>query len=146
MVLTIIGLSTLASQRGAAAILRAPLNDNLATFFEAAGRTSQRDILSARCGTPLQGVVASLIALAGLMWIFKTAPHRRSLGKIGSGILVVGVLTFGWRATVFTAAHFVDPLQMAVTGPYRLPIPRKSPSVFLRPGMVRSKPSTDRSG
>jgi uncharacterized membrane protein YedE/YeeE len=121
VVLTVIGLSALAAQRGVVGIVRVPLVDDLAVSFAGSGSQSVGDILSSLTGLPLQGVVAAVIALAGLVWIFRPASYRRQIGKIGSGVAIGSVITFGWWATTFTAARSFDPVQIEA-GSFVVPV------------------------
>ncbi|MHA7776759.1 YeeE/YedE family protein [Roseibium sp. M-1] len=121
VVLTVIGLSALATQRGIIGIVRVPLVDDLAVSLEASGSQSIGDIVSSFFGIPLQGVVAALIALAGLAWIFRPASYRRQTSRIGSGILIGSVIAFGWWATTFAAARSFEPVQIEA-GSFVVPV------------------------
>ncbi|PVB62336.1 YeeE/YedE family protein [Labrenzia sp. 011] len=121
VVLTVIGLSALAAQRGILAVLRVPLVDDLAYSFDWAGSQSVGDILSALTGLRLQEAVAVLFAGAGLTWIFRSASYRRQFDKIGSAIVIGGVIAFGWWATTFTAARSFYPIQIEA-GSFVVPV------------------------
>ncbi|MCX2721118.1 YeeE/YedE family protein [Roseibium salinum] len=121
MVLTVIGLSALAAQRGIVGILRVPLVDNLAISFETAGSQSIGDILSAWSGLRLQEAVAVAVALAGLAWIFKSASFRRQHTKIGAAVVIGAVISFGWWATTFAAARSFYPVQIEA-GSFVVPV------------------------
>jgi len=121
VVLTVIGLSALAVQRGILAVVRVPLVDDLAFSFDWAGSQSMGDILSALTGLRLQEAVAALIALGGLAWIFKSASYRREYAKIASALVIGGVIAFGWWATTFTSAHSFEPVQIEA-GSFVVPV------------------------
>lgn len=121
VVLTVIGLSALAAQRGIVGVLRVPLVDDLAVSFAGSGSQSMGDIASGLFGLDLVGVVAGLIAIAGLAWIFRSADYRSQFTRIGAGILIGTVITFGWWATTFVAAHSFEPVQIEA-GSFVVPV------------------------
>ncbi|WP_269585907.1 YeeE/YedE family protein [Roseibium sp. Sym1] len=121
VVLTVIGLSALAAQRGILGILRVPLVDDLAVSFAGSGSQSMGDIVSGLVGIDLTPVVAAVIALAGLAWIFRSADYRKQFSKIGSAVIIGSVITFGWWATTFVAARSFEPVQIEA-GSFVVPV------------------------
>ncbi|AMN52145.1 mmebrane protein [Labrenzia sp. CP4] len=121
VVLTVIGLSALAAQRGIVGIVRVPIVDDLAVSFTASGSQSMGDIVSTLVGMKLQGVVAIVLASAGLFWIFKSASYRRQWSKIGTGVVIGSVIAFGWWATTFLAGRSFDPIQIEA-GSFVVPV------------------------
>ncbi len=79
------------------------------------------DIVSTLVGMKLQGVVAIVLALAGLFWIFKSASYRRQWSKIGTGVVIGSVIAFGWWATTFLAGRSFDPIQIEA-GSFVVPV------------------------
>ncbi|WP_428671027.1 YeeE/YedE family protein [Roseibium sp.] len=121
VVLTVIGLSALAAQRGIVGSLRVPLVDNMAVYFTETGSQSIGDILSELTGVRLQEAVAVMIAVAGLAWIFKSPTFRRQYSKIGSAIVIGAVIPFGWWATTFAAEKAFSPVQIEA-GSFVVPV------------------------
>ncbi len=121
VVLTVIGLSALAAQRGIVGVLRVPLVDDLAVSLAGSGSQSMGDILSAWTGLDLRTAVAVTIALAGLFWIFKSAAYRRQASSILAAVIIGGVITFGWWATTFVAAHSFQEVQIEA-GSFVVPV------------------------
>ncbi|MCK7615351.1 YeeE/YedE family protein [Roseibium sediminicola] len=121
VVLTVIGLSALAAQRGIVGVLRVPLVDDLAISFANSGSQSMGDIVSSLFGLDLTGVVAAVIALTGLFWIFKSTSYRKQITKIGAAVIIGSVITFGWWATTFVAERSFDPVQIEA-GSFVVPV------------------------
>ncbi len=121
VVLTVIGLSALATHRGIVGNIRILLVDNLAIFFDETGSQSMGDILSNLTGIRLQEAVAAAIALIGLAWIFKSGGFRRQYSKIGSAIVIGSVIPFGWWATTFAAEKSFNPVQIEA-GSFVVPV------------------------
>ncbi|MBN9672564.1 YeeE/YedE family protein [Roseibium aggregatum] len=121
VVLTVIGLSALATQRGIVGILRVPLVDDLAVSFAGSGSQSMGDIVSTIFGMRLQGAVAILILLAGLFWVFKSPAFRRQYARIGAAMVIGSVIPFGWWATSFMAARSFHPVQIEA-GSFVVPV------------------------
>jgi uncharacterized membrane protein YedE/YeeE len=121
VVLTVIGLSALAAQRGIVGVLRVPLVDDLAVSLAGSGSQSIGDILSSWTGFNLRAAVAITIALAGLFWIFKSAAFRRQTVMIMAGVVIGSVITFGWWATTTIAARSFEPVQIEA-GSFVVPV------------------------
>jgi uncharacterized membrane protein YedE/YeeE len=121
VVLTVIGLSALAAQRGIVGVLRTPIVDDLAISFAGSGSQSMGDILSTWTGYNLRGAVAAIIAMAGLFWVFKSASYRRQPSGIASAVIIGSVITFGWWATTFLAARSFEPVQIEA-GSFVVPV------------------------
>lgn len=121
VVLTVIGLSALAAQRGILAVVRVPLVDELAVSFAGSGSQSIGDILSHLVGFGVHEAVAVLVAATGLLWVFKSGSYRRQYGKIGSALVIGGVIAFGWWATSTMAALSLEPIQIEA-GSFVVPV------------------------
>ncbi|MEP2707302.1 MAG: YeeE/YedE family protein [Roseibium sp.] len=121
MVLTVIGLAALAAQRGIVGLVRVPLVDDQAMTFVNAGSQSMGDILSALFGMKLQGVVTLMIAGIGLFWVFRSGQYARQISKLFSAFVIGLVITFGWWATSYVAAHSFEPVQIEA-GSFVVPV------------------------
>ncbi|GGB56780.1 hypothetical protein GCM10011316_31120 [Roseibium aquae] len=121
VVLTVIGLAALATQRGVVGLVRIPLVDEMAISFDAAGSQSMGALVSVAAGVSLDGVLAVLVAAAGLIWIFRSADYRRRGSKIVSAVAIGAVITFGWWATTMVARTSLDPVQIEA-GSFVVPV------------------------
>lgn len=121
VVLTVIGLAALATQRGIVARIRIPLVDDLAISLGIAGDQSIGSLVSAMVGIPLQVPVAVLVAAVLLYWIFKSSNYRRQGAHIATGLVIGSVIPFGWWATTFFAAKAFVPVQIEA-GSFVVPV------------------------
>lgn len=121
VVLTIIGLSALATQRGLLGQLRILVVDNLAINLQFAGDQSIGSLVSAAVGVDMRHPVAALIGLAGLLWIFSARDYRRQGTQILTGIVIGLVIAFGWWATSYAAETAFGPVQIEA-GSFVVPV------------------------
>ncbi len=121
IVLIVLGLSALATQRGLVGQARIQLVDNLALDLSFAGDQSLGSLASALAGIELHAVVA-LAAAAGLFWwIFRDADFRGRRGPILAGTAIGLVVAFGWLATTVAAARAFGPVQIEA-GSFVVPV------------------------
>ncbi|MFD1696235.1 YeeE/YedE family protein [Roseibium aestuarii] len=125
VVLTVIGLSALAAQRGLVGLVRRPLVDDLALSFDWSGSQSLGDILATLLGLPafplVQPLLALLIAAAGLWWVFRPASFRRHRVRIAASAVIGLVIAFGWAVTTQLANGALAPVQVEA-GSFVVPV------------------------
>jgi len=121
VVLVVLGLSALAAQKGLVAQGRVYIVDNLALDLSFAGDQSIGSLVSALTGLDAHLPVAGLIALAGLVWIFRERAYRRDGAQILTGIVIGAVIAFGWVATTYVAREAFAPVQIEA-GSFVVPV------------------------
>ncbi|MBO6756068.1 MAG: YeeE/YedE family protein [Roseibium sp.] len=121
VVLTVIGLAALATQRGILGQLRVPLVDDQAIDLGFAGDQSIGSLVSALIGVNVSGLVAGLVALAGLYWVFRPAGYRRQGVMIATGVAIGLAIAFGFLATTLIAGRALDPVQIEA-GSFVVPV------------------------
>lgn len=112
VVLVILGLSALAAQRGPIGHLRTWIVDDLALDLSAAGDQSLGAIVSALLGMDARFVVAAVIVVAALIWIFRDPEYRRRRDAIAGATLVGLAIAAGWPLTYWIGQHAFEPVQM----------------------------------
>ena len=121
IVLIVLGLSAMSAQKGVVAQARVALSDNFAIDLSGVGGQSLGAIASHFAGTDLTIVVAALVAVAMLGWIFSSTDYRRRFGAIATGVTVGLVITFGWWATSQAAARSFEIVQIEA-GSFVVPV------------------------
>lgn len=121
VVLTVIGLAALATQRGLLGQARILLVDNLAIDLSSAGGQSIGGLLSTLVGFDVRKPVAALIGLGGLFWIFSSQSYRRQWTQILTGVLIGLVVAFGWWATTYVSKAAFGPVQIEA-GSFVVPV------------------------
>ncbi|WP_226580525.1 YeeE/YedE family protein [Acuticoccus sediminis] len=121
VVLVVIGITALATQRGLVAIARVQLAERTALDLSFAGDQSLGALASAIVGARVDAVVAVVVALAFFAWIFADRSYRVRRGDILTGTAIGLVITFGWVATTFLAARSFDPVQIEA-GSFVMPV------------------------
>ncbi len=121
VVLIVLGLAALATQRGLLGLARIQLVDNLAVDLSFAGDQSLGSIVSALAGTDLRALVAAAIAGGLLFWIFRDAGYRRKHRHIATGIIIGLAIAFGWLATATVAERSFAPVQIEA-GSFVVPV------------------------
>jgi hypothetical protein len=114
VVVIVLGLAALATQRGIIAMGRIAIVDAQAFDLTRLGAPDQSlgSLISAITGHEISATVA-LVVVAGLAaWVFRSAAFRRDPGKIVAGIVIGVAVAFGWLATSFIAARSFDPVQI----------------------------------
>lgn len=112
VVLVVIGLSALATQRGLVGLARIHLVDGTALDLSFAGDQSLGSLVSWLMGADVRALVAAGAVLAMLGWVFADRSYRRRAGEIGAAALIGLVIAFGWLATTFVAARSFHPVQV----------------------------------
>ncbi len=121
VVLIVLGLAALATQRGLIGLARIQIVDNLALDLSFAGDQSIGSLASALVGADIRAVVAVAISGGLLFWIFKDAGYRRKYRPIATGVTIGLVIAFGWLATVTLAEHAFTPVQVEA-GSFVVPV------------------------
>jgi len=121
VVLIVLGLSALATQRGVVGLARIQVVDNLALDLSFAGDQSIGSLASVLVGADIRVLVAIAISTALLFWIFRDAGFRAKTKSIVTGTVIGLVIAFGWFATVTAAEHAFDPVQLEA-GSFVVPV------------------------
>lgn len=121
VVLTVIGLAALATQRGLLGQVRILIVDNLALDLSFAGDQSIGSILSALTGLDMRLPVIVLVAATGLIWVFKAPDYRKQGAQILTGLLIGLAIAFGWWATTFISEQAFAPVQIEA-GSFVVPV------------------------
>ncbi|MEH6718715.1 MAG: YeeE/YedE family protein [Aurantimonas endophytica] len=114
VVVIVLGLAALATQRGIIAMGRIAIVDSQAYDLTRVGATDQSlgSLMSAFTGFDISAFVTLLVVGALAAWVFRTAAFRQDRGKITAGVVIGVAVTFGWLATSFIAARSFDPVQV----------------------------------
>lgn len=121
VVLLVIGLTAIATQRGLLGQLRIALVDDLAIDLTAIGGQSIPRLVSWLAG--FDATVPVIVLLGGglLAWIFGDAGFRRRRAQIATGTTVGLVIAFGWAATSYFATISFEPVQIEA-GSFSVPV------------------------
>ncbi|MER0237318.1 YeeE/YedE family protein [Fulvimarina sp. MAC8] len=114
VVVIVLGISALATQRGIFAATRQSVVDGSAIQFGRLGSPDQSlgSLTSAILGIDVSMVVAIVVALALAYWIFRDANFRADTGRIVAGSAIGATIAFGWFATSYIKAHSFWPTQI----------------------------------
>ncbi len=121
IVLIVLALAALATQRGLLGQARILFVDNLALDLSFAGDQSLGSLASAIVGADLRIAVPVLVAGVLLVWVFRDADYRRQFAAILTGVTIGLVIAFGWLATTIAAQHAFDPVQLEA-GSFVVPV------------------------
>lgn len=121
VVLTVIGLAALATQRGVLGVIRVPLVDDLALDLSFAGDQSIGSLISAAVGASVSWLVAIVVAALGFGWIFSSAAFRADRTRIMTGVVIGLGITFGWVATTWASRTGMEPVQIEA-GSFVVPV------------------------
>ncbi len=114
VVVIVLGLAALATQRGILAVGRVAIVDRQAIDLQRIGSPDQTlgSLASAATGTDLTLPVTIVVAVALAAWIFASADFRRERGRIAAGAAIGAGVAFGWLATSFLAARSFTPVRV----------------------------------
>lgn len=121
VVLLVLGLAAVATQRGLLGQVRIALVDDWAIDLSAAGGQSIPTLLSRLVGADVTLAVVLLLGAALLAWIFGDAGYRRRGVLIATGTTIGLVIAFGWAATTWFATVSFDPVQIEA-GSFSVPV------------------------
>lgn len=121
IVLLVLALSALATQKGLIAYGRVEVVDNLAIDLSFAGDQSIGSILSAILGRDLRLPLAIVAALALFWWVLRDPDYRRNHGRIAAGTVIGAVVAFGWAVTTLAYRHSFEPVQIEA-GSFVVPV------------------------
>jgi len=121
VVLLVLGLAAVATQRGLLAPLRIALVDDWAIDLTALGGQSIPTLLSQLAGADLGLTVVLLLGAGLLAWIFADTAYRRRGRLIATGAVIGLVIAFGWAATTWFASISFDPVQIEA-GSFSVPV------------------------
>ena len=112
MAVVVLGLAALSTQRGLFAFGRTEVIDRGQIDLGFAGDQSLTSLASSIIGVNLSIPVAALIVVLLLFWIFKDESYRRNKTGITTGLIVGGIVSFGWWITSYLSEQSFDPVQV----------------------------------
>ncbi|EFO29437.1 YeeE/YedE family membrane protein [Roseibium sp. TrichSKD4] len=121
VVLTVIGLAALATQRGILGVVRVPLVDDMALDLSSVGGQSMGSLASYMVGADITWLVALAVCAAGFIWIFRSRTYRSEWTHIGTGVAIGLAISFGWVATTWASKSALDPVQIEA-GSFVVPV------------------------
>lgn len=121
VVLLVLGLAALATQRGVIAQARVRVVDDLALDLSFAGDQSLGALASVLAGVDLRLATAVAVAAALFWWIFREPSYRAEHGKIAAGAVIGAAIAFGWAATSLASRHSFEPVQLEA-GSFVVPV------------------------
>lgn len=121
VVLLVLGLSALATQRGLVAQGRVMIVDDLAADLSFAGDQSLGALVSAFIGFDARFPTAVIVASLLLFWIFSSADYRGRLDRIATAAVIGCAIAFGWLVTTWGAQHAFEPVQLEA-GSFVVPV------------------------
>jgi uncharacterized protein len=112
VVLMVLGLTAMATQRGMFAHFRLATFDTLAIDLSFAQDQSIGSVVSALTGHDLHGPLVVVTGLLLLMWIFRDEAFRKQHGRILAAVVIGGAVAFGWAITTYASHHSFDPVHI----------------------------------
>ncbi len=98
VVVTVVGLSALATQRGVLALVRERIVEPLGTTLPG-GSQSMGALAERLTGLPVHGVVAALVVVALVGWVFAHRAYRTDAIGIGTAAAIGAAVAAGWWLT-----------------------------------------------
>lgn len=121
IVLIVLGLAALSTQKGLLAQFRVLVSDQNAYDLSSVGGQSLGAIFSTLAGRDVNLMVAAIVFIAMLSWILADPRYRRKAGSMITGTVIGLVITFGWWATTFASQHSFDIVQLE-SGSFVVPV------------------------
>ncbi|MCB8837208.1 YeeE/YedE family protein [Aurantimonas sp. VKM B-3413] len=114
VVVLVLGLAALATQRGILAVGRVAIVDRQAIDLGRFGSPDQTlgSLASVTTGRDLTLLVTIVVAIALAGWIFASPAFRRERGRIVAGTAIGSAVAFGWLATAFLASRSFAPVRV----------------------------------
>ena len=112
MAVMVLGLTALSTQRGLLAFGRIEITDQVQIDLSFAGDQSITSLASSLAGTDVSVPIILLIAALLLFWIFKDQAFRSNGTGIVTGLIVGGIVSFGWWVTSYLSRQSFDPVQV----------------------------------
>ncbi|NDV88570.1 YeeE/YedE family protein [Aurantimonas aggregata] len=114
VVVIVLGLAALATQRGIIALGRVAIVDSQAVDLTRMGSPDQSlgSLISAVTGREVSAIVTLVVVASLAAWVFRSAAFRNDRGKVTAGIAIGAAVAFGWVATSFIAARSFAPVQI----------------------------------
>lgn len=112
VILIVLGLAAMSTQKGLAAQLRVLLFDNHAIDLSAMGGQSLGRILSFWSGFDVDLAVTALVAFLMLAWIFADRHYRMQHGFILTGMAIGLIVAFGWWVTSYASRNSFELVQI----------------------------------
>ena len=121
IVLLVLGLVAVATQRGLLGQVRIALVDDWAIDLTAVGGQSIPALVSRLLGFDATVAVVGLLGGGLLAWIFADPAFRRRGALIVAGTAIGLVIAFGWAATSYFATISFEPVQIEA-GSFSVPV------------------------
>lgn len=121
IVLIVLGLAAMSTQKGLGARFRIAASDNFAIDLSPWGGQGLGQILSHLAGRDVRAAVVAVVLAAMLVWVFKNASFRRRTASIVTASTVGLVIAFGWWATSFASRYSLDVVQVEA-GSFVVPV------------------------
>lgn len=121
IVLLVLGLAAMSTQKGLGAQMRVALSDNYAIDLSAMGGQSLGRILSFWVGTDIDLAVAAIVAALMLAWIFANRRYRGEIASIATGTTIGLVIAFGWWVTTYASRYSFEVVQIEA-GSFVVPV------------------------
>ncbi len=114
VVVIVLGLSALATQRGIFARTRVAIVDDNALDLQQLGSPDQSlgSLASSIFGHDVSLAVAIVVCVALAFWVFRSPTFRGERGRILAGTFIGGAVAFGWAATTYISEHSFLPVQI----------------------------------
>ncbi len=121
VVLLVLGLAAVATQRGLLGQVRIALVDDWAIDLTAYGDQSIPTLFSSLLGFDATLAVVVLVGGSALAWILGDARYRRRPVHMATGAAVGLVIAFGWAATTYISTISFVPVQIEA-GSFSVPV------------------------
>jgi len=112
IVLSVLGVSALAMQRGVLGHVRQAVFDPIAIDLGPWGGQSLADLLSRAIGFDTRIIVASLVAAVMLFWVFRDSGFRKRRGMMFAGLVIGLGIVAGWYVTFSFSQTLFVPVQI----------------------------------
>jgi uncharacterized membrane protein YedE/YeeE/general stress protein CsbA len=110
--LLVLGLSALAAQRGLTALTRGYAVDSLSADLTFAGGQSLDGLATALFGFDTRLLVAAIVTIGLLVWVFADRTFTRRGGHILTATIIGGGVAAGWLATYWAGQVSFSPVQL----------------------------------
>lgn len=121
VVLLVLGLAALSTQRGLLGQLRILIVDDVALDLSAAGDQSLGSLASFVAGRDISMPLTLALGACALAWVFSSRAYLANARQIATGAVVGLVIAFGWLSTTWAARNSFDIVQLEA-GSFVVPV------------------------